>query len=780
MPRNALPWTTWPIAMLLTAWGIVRHLAAPQATAQVAVDFYAPSLLLMAAGCAPWAFPGRRSSRAPADGLLSRRVGIACVLLVLGLATSVRLVALDRWPPPTGTAFEEAQLGQQANQALSDGTLPREHLLAILAPALAFKLFGTGLTILRLPFIGAGALLPLLVFLACRRLVCLEAALFATGLLAVSWWSVASARIADEIFFPAWILPLVLWNLVSFTESARPMAAFGLAAFASVLAYEYTGYHIVPVLLAAYLAKACTGRTFQWLRSSPRPPAIAALAAVARTWGPGLLVIAVVSADILMPRLVGDLILGEHYFAEGFARHAGSGCSLAAVPFEDLPSHAATRLGAALRVICLPRGGEDIPYLGSPGYPLLDPMAALALLVAGSLVLLTLRRRLHGFVLVWVVVAVAVATLFPCTLNPHRFYTVLPLLFVLVALGAQVLWETLPRKPQKKALAVSFALIVVASAQWNLPHLWKDVLHGKRAARPFEDAATRVSLWLSHLEPDALVWLLAERYEFLGQPNDYYWLLDGRQVVTADSLPAVLPSPELPGGPLYYLLISQAEQAGFANVVEHFYPGARRLDPEPIAIAGMDVQMFRIDRASKDAARRPHGSPHGFKATYASSRSSLGPEGPSLPSDAKPLLERQEYYLSELSIPLSLKKRFRDEAALGVNLWCVREGAFDSAGATESSFRLYVSGGEAWLGIGARTTLHATAPPRGAVSRSVRAPLEGRETSFRLVYRLGPGEFVGVQLYRTMPDGRERVLTAPFGRLPDVENASGDAGMTTR
>jgi hypothetical protein len=746
-PANPALWA-WPLAALFTVAGVAFHLRAPGRYVGIFLGLYLPSIALAGIGCLPWRRAARPETR---PTMLSRPILAALTIAILGLATFLRVHRLGSWPPPNGTSFEEAQLGQEASRLLHEGAIPNEHMLAIGSPAAAFAIGGASLRTLRAPFMLAAVLTPFALYAAARRLLARELALVVTALLAVSWWSVAAGRIADELFFPVVLTPLAVLWLADFGDTARPSSAFLLALVSGVLVYEYTGYHIVPVLVLAYGLVAAAVHVVRFVATRDGEPIGRAL----RRWGPGVFVLALVWTDLSMRQVVGDTIEGRRYFIEGFARHGDAGCGIRARPREQWPEYVRDRMGALWQSGFASEGGAAIPKLGFAGRPLFDRGAAAVLLGGLALLALTPWRRFHLLLAAWIGGSVAASTLFPCEVNPHRYFTILPIALLAAGLGWQVLWDRL-RGGRRGALLAVLGLAAGASAWSNVGHLQRALFAGTEPWSVFDEPSTRLSLWMAGRERDALVWVVSDLFEHLGQPNDYYWLLDGRRAVTAASLVDVVPSPERSAGPLYYLLIAKTPQPGVEALLASRYPGVERLDTRAIGVSGMDVQAFRVSSPLPDAPPLD-----GFAANYATSRQ-VEP-GPDLspPADAQLVFARREPVLSSLAIPLALKKRSVEESQQGTYLWCAWRGAIESDTERDEGFRLYAHGGEAWARVDDGPPVRISAAQGQEESQSFRASLRPGANRVALLYRFGTWEMVGAQLYRVAPDGSERILAAP-------------------
>ena len=130
------------------------------------------------------------------------------------------------------------------------------------------------------------------------------------------------------------------------------------------------------------------------------------------------------------------------------------------------------RVGDALRAFYTPGFSGEDRFLGLGEYSPFDPTTALAMALGALLVAVTLRRRLHLFVLVWAALVVLGAALLPGNVNTHRYYVGLPLFYLLVALGAGVLWDWMRRPAARAALAGVFAVAAIAAAGANVHRLY--------------------------------------------------------------------------------------------------------------------------------------------------------------------------------------------------------------------------------------------------------------------------------------------------------------------
>lgn len=466
-----VPLITWTAALILTARGIATGTA--MTPRQLLGAFYLPALGFVLLGCLPSLFV--RHPRHHTPHRLPRGVLIALTVAVLAAAVGLRLWRVTEWPPQ-GIGFEEFQIGGRAEllggpyqSFLTLYGPPGEHALTAWVTALSFSSVGQGFFELRLPFILAGILCPFLLFAVCCRLVAWEPALFAVALFAVAWWPIAVSRIADEIFFPIWVELVLLWALIELEDSGRAWAGFLVALTSGLLMYEYTSYHLALPVLIAYLGVRLAAYGVRLLRVDAGTRR-AALAAGWRRYGAAA--VTMVLVWFILANF--QLLRGEWlYFAGGAAQHAGDPDALIAklrTPSE-LPAFLVRKLLIPVQAAILPGHGELCRYTAAGTMPLFDPATALCLGAAFFITAWTWRRRLHLFALAWALVIIAGAALLPQNPNLHRYFTGVPVFFLLIALAADVVWQRARSRRGRAARLAAFAALALFAALVNIQRL---------------------------------------------------------------------------------------------------------------------------------------------------------------------------------------------------------------------------------------------------------------------------------------------------------------------
>lgn len=529
----------------------------------------------------------------------TRRIVMALAVAILALAVLLRLWRFGEWPPP-GIGFEEYELAARAN--IPGGPLDRlvamyarpiEHTLTAYAVSLSFALFGTGFVQMRLPFLLSGIASPFFFYAVARRLVASVPALFALALFAVSWWQVAGSRPADEIFFPLSVELAVLWCVLCFEDTASPLAAFGLALGSGLLIYEYSAYHLAAPLVAAYLLLRAARGGLRIARQPGTWPerwrwALAAL----RPYAPGALALALVWVILARLQLIRDVQLGmQSWVFEGIRRHGTTGMLGHVGQAGEAARFAAQRVGDALHAFYTRGYGGEDRFFGLGEYPAFDPITAAAMGLGTVLVVVTPRRRWHLFVLAWTLIIILGAALLPGNLNTHRYYVALPFLYLIVALGAGVLWDWLSAPAARAALAGVLAAAALVAAAANVHRLYWELLPDAHLRSHWIWPRTEIARWLRARPPTAPACVVAtdEDPGITGRNPlrpEWAWLLNGWNVSVTPTIDGCLPAAS-GTAPRYvvYTLPSSAENV--AAILRHSYPELTEL--APITIPGGQV-----------------------------------------------------------------------------------------------------------------------------------------------------------------------------------------------
>ena len=412
---------------------------------------------------------------------------------IVAVSVAFRLFRLDTYPPPDLFAFEEFQTGGLAAEFAESGRWPSEFPLTNIAPGISFLLFGFSGATLRLPFVLAGCLAPVFLFLAFRRLMGLPAAWFGALLLAACRWAAAAARFADEVFFPLALVALALWLVVRVLQRPRQLEALALGLVTGDFFYAYSGYRVFPPILFVAGLIACRRR-----------PALAK---------PFVLVVAVWFV-LLGYGLVQGYVSGGSILFEAIERHDAG--------WEEDPTlgdrlqTAVERLRQGWEVFGVE--GDDVPTLNLPRRPMLDPLSAGLASLAVLVGLWRWRDPRHGLALVSLLLPFAVCALIPVNFNVQRYFVLLVPLFTLCALAVDDIVRRLPPWTSMPLLLLTAAAVCV----FNFREL-RAISEDDTVRLFFISPENTVTATLHRLPDDATVELMTTDCGNALEPSHYRW-----------------------------------------------------------------------------------------------------------------------------------------------------------------------------------------------------------------------------------------------------------------
>ena len=339
-------------------------------------------------------------------------------LLLIG--TALRLVALGDVPP--GPGYDELQ-----NVCLSERVLAgewaiyfpenfgQESLYPTLA-ALAVRLLGWSVSVLRLPGALGGASSVLVLYLAGRRLAGWRAALLAAAFQAVSFWPLIETRMALEMALLPPLAGLAMLFLArGLDEQARPrwrvLLDFALTGlFLGGHVYAYTAGRVMPLLPLALLAYLLLldRRTLR------------------RRW-PGVLLLCLVTLLVVAPLA---LFLHAHPEAEQrLDQLSGPLRALGRGDFRPVLEITAGTLGMfTLR-------GEPQWLYNIAGRPIFDPLTSLFFYAGLVLCVARLRDWRCGVTLLWLLVGLGPGLVSPPPASFNHTLAAQPAVYLVLALG---------------------------------------------------------------------------------------------------------------------------------------------------------------------------------------------------------------------------------------------------------------------------------------------------------------------------------------------------------
>jgi 4-amino-4-deoxy-L-arabinose transferase-like glycosyltransferase len=353
------------------------------------------------------------------------------LVVVLLVGAVLRLVALGDVPP--GPGYDELENVRLSERVLAGewaiyfpDNFGQESLYPTLA-ALAVRLLGWSVPVLRLPGALAGVLSVLALYLAGRRLAGRRAALLAAAFQAISFWALIETRMALEMTLLPPLAGLAMLFLARGLDGAashrwRSLLDFALAGgFLGVQVYAYTAGRVMvalPPALLVYLV-LLDRRTLR------------------RYWA-GVLVLCLVTVLVAAPLA---LFLRAHPEAEQRLDQLSG--PLTALRQGDLRPALEITTGTlgmfALR-------GEPQWLYNIAHRPVFDPITAVFFFAGLVLCVAQLRDWRRGVTLLWLLVGLGPAMV---SLPPGSFNHTLaaqPAVYLVLALGVDAAWRWLARR----------------------------------------------------------------------------------------------------------------------------------------------------------------------------------------------------------------------------------------------------------------------------------------------------------------------------------------------
>lgn len=543
---------TWA---LFAAWRANFDWAAPLMVAAVVLTSMGLAVLDR-----PWRRPSTRLPVTKLEALL--------VVAVLAFGSFLRFYRIDYFPPTDGfVAIEEPQSGQGAWAIMHDGVRPWEFLLDRWIPVPFFHWLGVSILSLRIPFVIVSCLTLLATYVLTRELVRWPAALLATLLLAVSHWHLHYARLAHNIF-PTTLLSVVVWWLCVRQANTGGLRLYPWIGFwTGYSLYAYAGYRGIPIVVGVFLL----GYTLHlwWRRNQDPSPR--------RTWklhlvGLGLFVL-FFSGPVVA--LVNQLRSNPSYFLEAFYRSYAN----KQYYVSDWPTWLRLRwerIVETSRIFHHVGDGEQAYNL--PGEPMLDPISGVLFTAAVFFCVLYPWRRFQGFFAFAFLFLLYVGALLTQTLVVARFQIVVPLVFVVIALWLDRLWELARQAGRRLPTMLWWAstiAVAVAAVVLNWQVYFGKMIHSPVMRAVYRNYYTTAITFLHSLPNDAYAVLLSDmRNLFI--PNDYAWWRGDRVPgeVTTDIYPLLTGAKGPWSGRSVYVLIQRPfEQNEVAEVLTSFLPG---------------------------------------------------------------------------------------------------------------------------------------------------------------------------------------------------------------
>lgn len=387
---------------------------------------------------------------------------------VVVIAAFMRSFRFSDFPPHDGLwLVEENNNGGNAYAALEFGERRLDYAATHLLSTLGLAAFGYNATALRLPFLIFSIISLLPFYLALRELVSARAALAGLALYAVARWAIFSSRVADD----PWLVPsLEIWLFYFMLRAAKhgTVGSFlGLGVTSAMISYEYMGYRHLPVMALGLLALVWGWRLLLRARTARLQPLEIARLAAAASWRQVLVLVVafyiVIAPMALSPR--GSDFYLEPYHRQSSDREAAGVTGL-------LPGDWQDRLKWGVEVFA-PFAPQDFPDAydqNVPGLRYFDPVTSFLFALAFLYALFRPRDPYRVFFVAYFGVTLIVGSVFPLHFVVYRFTTLIPVVFVLIAIlahDADAVWDRRMRGRVRWLPAVVLVGLVAFAGVWN-------------------------------------------------------------------------------------------------------------------------------------------------------------------------------------------------------------------------------------------------------------------------------------------------------------------------
>ncbi|GAB4473401.1 MAG: hypothetical protein Kow00124_12330 [Anaerolineae bacterium] len=397
-----------------------------------------------------------RETGRPRAALQGERALFFVIALILLLVSAFfRLWGLGTTPP--GLLAEELSNAQIADRVrdgdlavIYDDVSPAREGLYYGLLAASTALTGRGVILWRLPSVWLAMLSLAMTAQLMRRLFDWHVALLAMGLMGVSFWPVWMGRAVLHVTLVPLVTVVLAYIMLRAFQAAEVTEGslwftlgglvLGVAQYAHV-----TSWTMIALFLAFVIYR------FLVDREGVRPHR-----------GDIVYLFGLV-AVLTLPLLI--FILRNPGVREP-------------VPLADQPGLVAEMPGRILSAVAgLALRGDPLPEHNLPGRPVLDPLSGLLMLIGIGVCLARWRRPQYGLVLLWLITGLIPTAFLPRQPSFEYMAIILPVVFVLPALGLKAIFSTLRRRVAAEHqgwFQAGFGLLVVLIVGWNAGWSFRD------------------------------------------------------------------------------------------------------------------------------------------------------------------------------------------------------------------------------------------------------------------------------------------------------------------
>lgn len=545
--------------------------------------------------------------------LQEHRAELLALVVILSVGLFLRVYRLDYYPPSGGISWiDEAQIGKEAHDILTSDRRPWEFPVLIYSTALAFRLWGESVVVLRLASILFGWLTLIPFYFLARSWFGVEPALAATFLFAFSRWHMAMVRISQP-WMTSMFLMLVLFLCLRWGLDHRGKMSFALAGYALALSiYSLAATNLVFIFFVLVLL---LGRAVGAAWSVPAGQRRAALVSWVREHTTGLFIMLIAFTLCILP--YAFLVSHEPtLMTERFTS------VMPGVFGQQTPQLPQMWENFRRAIMLFNFEGALWPGVNIPQQPMLDPLSG-ALFGLGLLYCLAyFWRNDHYFLLAWFLVTLIGGGALVNTLVSHRLANLIPAIYLFIcAILAWVWREYRQALPGKEHYLVPFAAVLLGISAWyNFDLFFNNQIYRQDVRAEFDSTQVGVANHIRRWSKDHYVALFAT-YPFYDENSDLNWVAGhprGRAFKTiGNALPARMEQPLA----LAYYFVPPYRGNDLVNVVRKTYPGAtsekvdsenghysfyvaRVREEEVLSVRGLTGRYWPEDQSEKTAVMR--------------------------------------------------------------------------------------------------------------------------------------------------------------------------------
>jgi hypothetical protein len=486
--------------------------------------------------------------------------------VILAVALFLRLYRLDYYPPPGGISWiDEAQVGKEAHAILTSDYRHWEFPVLIYSVALAFRLWGEKILVLRLVPIFYGWLTLVAFYFLARLWFGVGPALAATFLFSFSRWHIALTKIAQP-WMTSMLLMVIAFFCLLWGLRYRGRMAFVWAGLA--LALSMYSLAATNLIFIAFILILLLGRIVGAARQAPVGERRAAVAAWFKEHGPGLLILLLALLLYILPYISlvrrDPLLLTERF--------------ISVMPSITSPGvEQAPQIWQNFKRVLLFFNFEGAlwPGVNIPEYPMLDPLSG-ALFNLGLLYCLVyFWRNDHYFLLAWFLITLIGGGVLTNTLVSHRLANLIPAVYLFICALLAWAWQEYRRAMPGKAFYLLPPAVMVFgfSAWYNYDLFFNYQIHNDAVRAEFDYSEVGVANHIREMEKGYYIALFAS-YPFYGEDNDLNWVAGHPRGESFRLVSDAVPARMEPPSAVAYYVVPPYRGEELAGIVRKVYPGA--------------------------------------------------------------------------------------------------------------------------------------------------------------------------------------------------------------